>query len=86
MAIVDPIPEGTAYLPGSATEAGELTFSIDKGKSYKKPSLLSYEITAPDGKKEKRVASPEEYTHIKWTLPSVAAGEKGSVNFKVKVK
>ena len=28
----DPIPEGTAYVPGSATEVGEVTFSIDDGE------------------------------------------------------
>jgi uncharacterized repeat protein (TIGR01451 family) len=82
----DPIPVGTAYIPGSASDTGDLSFSIDQGKSYKKPALLSYEVTTGDGKKVKRVASPEEYTHIRWTIPSVAAGGKGSVSFKVKVK
>lgn len=86
VAIVDPIPEGTAYLTGSASEADLLTFSIDQGKNYKKPALLTYEVTLPNGIKEKRVASPEEYTHIRWILPSVAAGAKGFVKFQVKVK
>lgn len=86
VALTDPIPAGTAYIVGSASEIGDLTFSIDLGKSYKKPSLLSYEVTDKNGKVQKRVASPEEYTHIRWTLPSIAAGAKGSVNFKVKVK
>lgn len=79
--ITDPIPVGTTYIPGSASETGELTFSIDKGKSFKKPTLLIYEVNG-----EKKVASPDEYTDIRWTLPSVEAGGKGSVNFKVKVK
>ena len=39
-----------------------------------------------DGKTQKRVATPEEYTDIRWTIPTIAAGEKGSVSFKVKVK
>lgn len=82
----DPIPAGTSYLPGSATEIGEVTFSIDDGKSYKKPSLLTYEVTLPDGKKDKRVASPEQYTHIRWQIPQIAAGAKGEVSFRVKVK
>jgi uncharacterized repeat protein (TIGR01451 family) len=84
--VVDPIPDGTSYLPGSASEDSEVTFSIDQGQSFKKPSLLTYEVTTPEGKKEKRVASPEEYTHIRWTVPTVAPGAQGSVNFKVKVK
>lgn len=84
--ISDPIPAGTAYLPGSASELGEVAFSIDKGKSFKKPTLLTYEVKAGDGKVQKRVASPEDYTDIRWTIPSVPAGGKGSVSFRVKVK
>ena len=60
---------------------GEVTFSIDGGKTYKKPSLLTYEITNPDGSKEKRTASPEQYTNIRWQIPQVAAGAKGEAEF-----
>jgi uncharacterized repeat protein (TIGR01451 family) len=84
--VSDPIPAGTSYIPGSASETGDLVFSIDQGKSYKKPALLTYEVTTGDGKVVKRVASPEEYTHIRWTIPSIPAGGEGSVVFKVKVK
>lgn len=82
----DPIPEGTQYIPGSATEMGELTFSIDGGNTYKKPSLLTYEVTKADGAKEKRVASPEQYTHIRWQIPEIVAGAKKELSFQVKVK
>ena len=38
----DPIPKGTVYLAGSAYgEGAEVTFSIDGGKTFKKPSLLN---------------------------------------------
>ena len=84
--INNPIPDGTVYIPGSASEVGDLTFSIDQGKNYKKPALLTYEVTTENGRQEKRVASPEEYTHIRWILPSIAAGEKGEVSFRIKVK
>lgn len=85
--VVDnPIPEGTVYINGSATETGELTFSIDGGKSYKRPSLLTYEIANPDGSKEKRTASPEEYTHIRWQIPAIPPGVKGDVGFRVRVQ
>lgn len=86
VAISDPIPAGTAFIPGSASDAGDLTFSIDKGKSFKKPTLLTYELKSGEGKKERRVASPEEYTDIRWIIPSIPAGGKGSVSFRVKVK
>jgi len=84
--IDDPIPHGTIFLPGSASEKGELTFSIDDGRTYKKPSLLTYEITNPDGSKDKRTASPEQYTNIRWQIPEVAAGGRDEVSFQVKVK
>ena len=83
----DPIPMGTVYLPGSAYGVGaEITFSIDGGKTFQKPSLLVYEVTLPNGKTEKRVASPEEYTNVRWAIGKVGAGAKGSVGFQVKIK
>lgn len=84
--ISDPIPAGTSYIPGSASETGDLSFSIDKGKTFKKPTLLTYEVKGSTGKAEKKVASPEDYTDVRWTIPQVPAGGKGAVSFKVKVK
>jgi len=86
VAIVDPIPEGSSYIPGSASQVDKLTFSIDNGKSYKKPLLLTYEVTDSTGNKEKKVASPEKYTHIRWVIPAIEAGGKGAVSFKVLMK
>jgi len=83
----DPIPMGTVYLPGSAFGDGaEITFSIDSGKSFKKPSLLVYELKGANGAKEKRTASPEEYTHIRWIIGKIEAGTKGTVGFQVRIK
>lgn len=82
----NPIPEGTAFVPGSAADTGEVTFSIDGGESFKRPSLLTYETTAPDGTREKRTASPEQYTHIRWRLPEIPAGAGGEVGFRVEVR
>jgi len=83
----DPIPRGTVYLPGSAFGAGaEITFSVDGGKTFNKPSLLTYEVKLPNGKTEKRAASPEEYTHIRWVIDKIAAGSKGKVGFQVRVR
>lgn len=83
----DPIPKGTVYINGSAFGGdADVTFSIDGGKTFKKPSLLTYEITLPGGKVEKKVASPEQYTNIRWTIAKVPEGGKGQVGFKVKVK
>jgi len=83
----DPIPLGTVYLPGSAFgEGSEITFSIDGGKSFKKPSLLTYEVKLASGKTDKRTASPEEYTHIRWVIDRIDAGSKGTVGFQVRIK
>ncbi|MCM0080465.1 hypothetical protein L4X63_02570 [Geomonas sp. Red32] len=79
--ISDPIPQGTVYIPGSASETGEVSFSIDGGKSFNRPALLTYQTRG-----EKRVASPEEYTNIRWVINRIPAGAQGKVSFQVKVK
>jgi uncharacterized repeat protein (TIGR01451 family) len=84
--IDDPVPLGTAYITDSATGAGaDIMFSIDKGKTFKKPTLLFYEVDV-DGKKVKKTASPDLYTDIRWTISSIPAGASGKVGFKVRVK
>jgi uncharacterized repeat protein (TIGR01451 family) len=84
--INDPIPAGCVYIPGSATEVGELTFSVDGGKTYNKPALLTYEVKASNGGMQKRTASTEEYTNIRWVIDRIPAGTNGKVSFQVKVK
>ena len=83
----DPIPKGTVYLPGTASDDNaDVTFSIDDGKTFKKPSLLTYEIKQPNGKMEKKVASPEQYTNIRWIIKMIPAKGSGQVSFQVRVK
>jgi uncharacterized repeat protein (TIGR01451 family) len=85
--IDDPIPRGTVYVPGTAFgKDAEITFSIDGGKTFKKPSLLTHEVRLPNGKVEKRSAMPERYTHVRWTINDIPAGGKGQVGFQVKMK
>jgi uncharacterized repeat protein (TIGR01451 family) len=82
----DPIPKGSVYIPGSAFgDNAEITFSIDGGKTFKKPSLLTYEVKV-NGKMEKKTASPEQYTHVRWTVNVVPAHGKGQVGFQVQTK
>jgi uncharacterized repeat protein (TIGR01451 family) len=84
--VVDPVPKGTSYIGDSATGAGaELTFSIDGGKTFKKPSELFHQVTVA-GKKEQKLASSDMYTDIRWTIPQIPAGGSGKVIFKVRVK
>jgi uncharacterized repeat protein (TIGR01451 family) len=88
-AVIDnPIPKDTRYIPGSAygEDEGGITFSIDKGKSYNKPSLLFYETMEKQGKTVKKIASPDVYTNIRWVIPVIEAGKQGVVGFKAIVR
>jgi len=84
--IGDPIPQGTTYIAGSAAgEGAEVTFSSDGGKTYASAVRLTYEIKTPAGAVEKRIATPGDYTHVRWTLRAVEPGGAGTVSFKVRV-
>jgi uncharacterized repeat protein (TIGR01451 family) len=83
----DPIPTGTAYLPGTALgRNAEMTFSIDNSATFKKPSLLTYEVRQTNGRIEKRSASPEDYTHIRWVVSTIPAQGSGQLVFQVRMK
>ena len=83
----NPIPENTTYIVGSGIgKNSKMLFSIDGGKTYKQPSLLTYEATLPDGKKVKKQASPEQYTHVRWVISEVLPGKAGTVGFQVRMK
>ena len=84
--IDNPISSGMSYIDNSATRVGDVMFSIDGGKSFKKPSLLTYEIKLPGGATEHYTARPEEYTHIRWVVKPVPAASEGTVSFKARVK
>lgn len=82
-----PISTGMSYIDNSASgPEAEISFSIDGGKSFKKPSYLTYEVKLPGGGTEKHTARPEEYTDIRWTIKSVPAGGSGKLTYQVKVK
>jgi uncharacterized repeat protein (TIGR01451 family) len=83
--IEDPIPKGTTYIANSATGEGAITFSSDSGKTFAEPVRLTYEVKLPSGAVEKRVATPAEYTNIRWTVPAVPAGASGKAAFRVRV-
>lgn len=83
----NPLPEGTVYLPGTASEEGvQLNFSIDGGQSYDRPEKLIVEEKQEDGTTVKRPARPEEYTHIRWSIERIGAGETGRLSYRVRVK
>jgi len=85
--IVDPIPDGTTYVVGSATGKDALiTYSIDGGKFFQAPPV-EYVIRRPDGTKERKTAPAEMYTHIRWLIQKrVLPGESGRLGFRVIVE
>ena len=82
--ITDVVPGHMVYIGNSAAgDDTEITFSIDKGKSYLRPEKLM--IKKLDG--TERMALPEEYQAIRWMVKrSIKAGDKGSVRFKAKLE
>jgi uncharacterized repeat protein (TIGR01451 family) len=85
-AIDDPIPRGSTYVANSAIGDGaEITFSSDGGRTFATAVKLTYEMRLPSGAVEKRVATPAEYTHVRWKLKRVPPGSTGKVAFRVKV-
>jgi uncharacterized repeat protein (TIGR01451 family) len=84
--IEDPIPKGSTYVANSAVGDGsEITFSNDGGKTFAPAVKLTYEMRLPSGALEKRVATPAEYTHVRWKVKRVLPGATGKVAFRVKV-
>ena len=83
----NPIPKETVYEMGSAAGSGsDITFSINGGKDYKKPTFLMYEVKGTDGKAVKRKASPDLYTNVRWVISTVPPGSDGELSFRAKVK
>ena len=82
--LVNPVPEHTEYIGGSAGGPVEaITFSVDGGGSYDLPANL--QVAGEDGKP--RPALAREYTHIRWAVSeSVEPGESGKVFFQVRLK
>lgn len=83
VAITNPIPRDTAYVDSSATTANaNLSYSVDGGNKFDAPKNLT--ITNRDG--TTRPATADDYSHIRWTLKSIAPDASGSVSFHAKVR
>ena len=83
VALQGKVPDNTVYVNGSAKGSNsDITFSIDGGKSFSKPSKLK--VVGPDGKEKK--AKPEDYTHIRWVIDRSESGKEGHVLFRAKIE
>ncbi|MFC1494905.1 hypothetical protein ACFL6W_06485 [Thermodesulfobacteriota bacterium] len=85
--VVDPIPKGAEYLPGSASGEGtKITYSINNGRTFYSPPVKQI-IRKPDGTREEKTATPDMYTHIKWNFNiPLSPGQTGLLKFKATVK
>ena len=81
--ITNPISENLLYVEGSAFGPGlDLEFSVDGGESFASADALTVVDDAGE-----RGATPEDYTHIRWSLPgSLDAGAQGVMRFTAILK
>ncbi len=82
------IPDGTEYVVGSAFSSAKarVLFSIDGGKSFHELPIY-YTVTLPDGKKVKKEATPDMFTHIRWGMEGeLRPGHSAVFSYKVVVK
>lgn len=81
------IPEGTAFVAGSArAEAGSVvTYSIDGGKTFSTQPVI--EEKQPDGTVKRVPAPASMYTEVRYEWSdALAAGGKLSASYQVRVK
>jgi len=88
VSLIGVIPEGTVYIANSATGTGafDVLYSIDGGKSYHR-APVEYTVVNERGEKEKRTATPDMYTNIKWLMTGeLGVDEEVGVHYRVRVK
>ena len=84
VAIVNPVPEHTTYVAGSAGGPGtEVSFSEDGGRTGGAPEQLK--LRGADG--TERAATPADYTHVRWVLRNpLTPGAVAFARYRVVVK
>jgi uncharacterized repeat protein (TIGR01451 family) len=82
--VTNPIPSDLRYVENSAFGPGtEIAYSIDDGGSYASSDELMVQLA--DG--ERRPATPDDYTHIRWTLKNpLEAGARGFARYRAVVR
>ena len=85
LTVVNAVPEHMEYIKGSAKCKGkcDITFSIDGGKHFAKPSKL---IVKDKKTKKRRRAKASEYTTIKWVVSKLGGGKKTTVQYKARLQ
>lgn len=83
----NPIPDGTLYVGDSVFGDGSrILFSVDDGKVFNAGKKLMIETPLKDGKKEKKLARPDQYTNIQWVINEILPGRMRVLGFYVMVQ
>lgn len=75
--VTNPLPSAVAL----EAQAGDQV-SVDAGKTWGKLAAL----TVANGKGGRRAAQVSDVTHIRWTIPTIAAGGSGKVEYHAIVR
>jgi uncharacterized repeat protein (TIGR01451 family) len=83
--LTQPIPNRTVYVAQSATGTAQITYSIDKGKTYSAQPMI--QVKRADGSLESRPAPAESYTHVRWKFQNaIEPGANVSAFYQVRVR
>lgn len=77
--VTNPLPGAVVLSPESAAT---LDVSVDGGKSWGKLAT----IKVSDGKGGQRAAVAADVTHVRWVIPTIAAGSSGTVEYHAIVR
>ncbi len=81
--ITNPIPKHLVYVQDSAKKNGmTVCYSSNQGNHF----ALQQELIINNKDGSTRLATAADYTHIRWTIRSVATDGQGTVSFKARVK
>jgi uncharacterized repeat protein (TIGR01451 family) len=86
LTVTQPVPRGTTYTIGSATQGNaEVSYSIDGGKTFAPNPTV--QVTLPDGRTELQPAPAEAYSHVRWTMSKAISPKSGlEVAYEVSVR
>jgi uncharacterized repeat protein (TIGR01451 family) len=79
----NPVPKGMRYVGGSAGADRNdviMEYSIDGGRAYAARPMVTQVV---DGKRVQVPASPEQYSHVRWTVRgSISPGASVTAEFR----
>lgn len=73
--VTGPIPEGTRYVAGSASQADGAIFEVKLPDEDWQGEPAYKTIVNEDGREERVIADPSEYTAVRWSLTAVLADQ-----------